>query len=60
MCKLLCRSRSGYYDQLARQEQLATPPDESGWVAKMRAFQIAARGTYGKRRMHRELTADST
>jgi putative transposase len=50
-------SRSGYYDHVARQRQ-PPPPDEERLVAKVRAFQAAANGTYGKRRMHHELAAD--
>lgn len=57
MCTLLGVSRSGYYDHLARQGQPA-PPDDERLVTKMRAFHSAAHGTYGKRRMHRELAAD--
>ena len=57
MCGLLGVSRSGYYDHVARQSR---PPqaDEERLVTKMRAFQSMANGTYGKRRMHRELKAD--
>jgi putative transposase len=57
MCTLLGVSRSGYYNHLARQGQ-PPPPDDERLVTKMRAFQSAADGTYGKRRMHRELAAD--
>jgi putative transposase len=57
MCALLGVSRSGYYDHVARQGE-PPPSDEERLVAKMRAFQAAANGTYGKRRMHRELAAD--
>ncbi len=57
VCALLGVSRSGYYDHVARQA-LPTPSDEERLVTKMRAFQSAANGTYGKRRMHRELVAD--
>jgi putative transposase len=57
MCKLLGVSRSGYYDHVARQQRPAAADDERV-VAKLRAFQSAANGTYGKRRMHRELKAD--
>jgi transposase InsO family protein len=57
MCALLGVSRSGYYDHLARQEQ-PPPPDDERLVTKMRAFQSAANGTYGTRRLHRELIAD--
>jgi transposase InsO family protein len=57
MCALLGVSRSGYYDHLSRQGQ-PPPPDDERLVTKMRAFQSTANGTYGKRRMHRELAAD--
>jgi putative transposase len=57
MCRLLDVSRSGYYDHVERQGQ-PTPADDERLVAKMRALQSAAHGTYGKRRMHRELAAD--
>jgi putative transposase len=57
MCALLGVSRSGYYDHLARQGH-PPPPDDERLVTKMRAFQSAANGTYGTRRLHRELMAD--
>jgi putative transposase len=57
MCRLLGVSRSGYYDYVARQGQ-PPPADDERLVTKMRAFQSAANGTYGTRRMHRELAAD--
>jgi HTH-like domain len=57
MCALLGVSRSGYYDHLARQGQ-PPPADDERLVTKMRAFQSASRGTYGTRRLHRELVAD--
>lgn len=57
MCALLGVSRSGYYDHVARQAE-PPPADDERLVAKMRAIQSAADGTYGKRRMHRELVED--
>lgn len=57
MCGLLGVSRSGYYDHVARHGQ-PPPADDERLVAKMRAFQSAANGAYGTRRMHRELVAD--
>lgn len=57
MCRLLEVSRSGYYDHVTRLRQ-PTPVDEARIVAKMRAFQAKANGTYGKRRMYRELKDD--
>ena len=57
MCSLLGVSRSGYYDHVARPLQ-GPRADEERLVAKMRALQTAVDGTYGKRRMHRELVDD--
>ena len=54
VCALLGVSRSGYYDHMTRRTQ-PPPSDDERLVAKMRAAQSAANGTYGKRRMHREL-----
>ena len=56
MCKLLGVSRSGYYDHVARTERPSAGDERV--VTKMRALQSTARGTYGKRRMHRELKDD--
>jgi len=57
MCALLGVSTSGYYDYLVRRHQ-APPSEHERLVAKIRAIHAACQGTYGSRRMHRELLAD--
>ena len=58
LCELLGVSRSGYYEWRERQTETPPPPPHERLSAKLRAFHIVSNGTYGVRRMHRELLAD--
>lgn len=58
LCRLLEVSRSGYYDYQQRQAQWVEPSQAQAWVHRVKAIHEQTGGSYGSRRMAKQLQSE--